>query len=233
MSTALWPQITPQTLADQVYQAIRSKILDGHLAAGEFIREQEINRLLGVSRTPVREALFRLASEGFVERLPHRGFRVAEAAFRSLMEIYPILSALELLAGRLSLPNLDASDIARLEAINSELAKATEQRNVQAVCELNNEFHHTFCSRSGNQRLNDLLDELRVQALRLDTWYFSDDDRTWQSIEEHAEIIEAIRVGDFDRALARIEQNFALTHKVLAERGIDLLDTELGSDELE
>lgn len=218
MATTLWPQITPNTLADQVYHAIRDRILDGHLAAGEFIREQEVNQLLGVSRTPIREALFRLASEGFVERLPHRGFRVVQAAFKGMMEIYPILSALELLASKSSLPHLDDADIALLESINEQLREAAKLRDVQAICELNNQFHHTFCARSGNQRLNDLLDELRLQALRLDTWYFSSPQRTASSITEHADIIAAIRAGDQDSALAKIEQNFALTHKILLEK---------------
>jgi DNA-binding GntR family transcriptional regulator len=218
MTTMLWPQITPHTLADQVYHAIRDRILDGHLSAGEFIREQEVNQLLGVSRTPIREALFRLASEGFVERLPHRGFRVVQAAFKGLMELYPILSALELLASKLSLPQLDDADIAQLEALNDQLREAAEREDVPAVCELNNQFHHAFCARSGNQRLNDLLDELRLQALRLDTWYFSSPQRTARSIAEHADIVAAIRTGDFESALSKIERNFALTHKILQEK---------------
>lgn len=221
MSTTAWPQIAPRTLADQVYHAIRDRILEGHLSSGEFIREQELNDLLGVSRTPIREALFRLASEGFVERLPHRGFRVAEAAFKGMMEIYPILSALELLAGELSLPQLDDSDIAQLEAINEEMARAAGTESAHVIADLNNRFHHAFCARSGNQRLNDLLDELRLKAFRLDTWYFSSPERIARSITGHSEIVSAIRSDDFESALAQIKENFALTFKVLQKRADD------------
>ena len=71
-----WPHISTTTLADQVYAVLRDRIVGGEIRPGEFIREQEVSQGLGVSRTPVREALGRLASEGFAERIPHRGFRI-------------------------------------------------------------------------------------------------------------------------------------------------------------
>src|SRR5690606_1919413 len=70
MADRQWPQIKPLTFADQVYEALRDRILEGELSPGEFIREQEVSEAMGVSRTPVREALGRLASEGFLERIP-------------------------------------------------------------------------------------------------------------------------------------------------------------------
>src|SRR5690606_11467686 len=128
MADRQWPQIKPLTCAGQVYEALRDRILEGELSPGEFIREQEVSEAMGVSRTPVREALGRLASEGFLERIPHRGFRIPEEPLREVLDVYPIVSALEVLCGRLALPRLEPADIERLKAINAKLAKGAEQK---------------------------------------------------------------------------------------------------------
>jgi DNA-binding GntR family transcriptional regulator len=201
-----------------VYHAVRRRILEDQLPPGEFIREKDLNEALGVSRTPIREALGRLASEGFLERIPHRGFRVPEESLSGLLELYPIVSSLELLAGELALPRLTDRDMARLEEINDALHLAKEREDVQALIELNNQFHHLFSERSGNERLSKLLADLRAQLTRLEFWYYSDEEHAEQSIRQHSEIIRAIQDEDRDRALHLFERNMALTHeRLLAE----------------
>ncbi len=221
MSSASWSQISHDTLADQVYHAVRAQILDGHVAPGEFIREQNLNEALEVSRTPIREALGRLASEGFLEKLPHRGFRVPEEPIKDLLELYPIVAALERLAGRLAFPRLTPDDLARLKAINAQLEAAQDAGDAQALTELNNRFHRLFGERSGNGWLCNLLDDLRAQLTRLERWYYSYGEHTRQSISQHAEIIDALEAGDHARALGLLGDNMALTHKSLLEETRD------------
>lgn len=217
MSTRPWPKVTQTTLADQAYSAIRTRILNGDLDLGEFVREQDVSDALGVSRTPVREALGRLSSEGFLERIPHRGFRVPEEPLDTLLELYPIVSALELLAGRLALPNLSDDDVEELKSINRKLAESREGEDVQRLIDLNNRFHRAICRRSGSGRLCDLLDDLRSQLSRLELWYYSQPHRTDESVAQHDELIGAIEVGDHDRALDVLEHNMALTWRRLEE----------------
>ncbi|MEX2526123.1 MAG: GntR family transcriptional regulator [Gemmatimonadota bacterium] len=217
MARSPWPRVSQTTLADQAYKAIRARILSGDLALGEFIREQEVSGALGVSRTPVREALGRLASEGFLERIPHRGFRVPEERWDSLLELYPIVSTLELLAGRLALPLLTADDIQRLKAINGQMSAERDGGDVRKLIELNNQFHHLICRRSGNQRLSELLDDLRSQLSRLELWYYSQPLRTEESVSEHDELIRAIESGQLERALDLLEHNMGLTYRRLQE----------------
>lgn len=212
-----WPKVSQTTLADQAYNAIRSRIMGGDLALGEFVREQEVSAALGVSRTPVREALGRLASEGFLERIPHRGFRVPEEPLGALLELYPIVSALEVLAGRLALPHLTGEDVETLKEINRELAGTRDSGDVRGRIELNNRFHHFICERSGSQRLTELLDDLRSQVSRLELWYYSQQNRTEESIAEHDELIRAIENGDHERALEVLEHNMALTYRRFCE----------------
>lgn len=217
MSTRLWSRIPATTLADQVYRAVRARILDGEMRPGDFIREKDLNEAMGVSRTPIREALGRLASEGFLERIPHRGFRVPEEPVTNLLELYPMVASLELLAGRLAIPQMGNADIDRLKSINRRLAEAREQGDVGTLIDLNNQFHHVFCERSGNRRLCDLLDDLRTQLNRLELWYYSDGAHTQRSVSEHDEIIHAIEQGEVDTALRVLENNMALTYKSLIE----------------
>jgi len=213
MGKTPWPNVSQNTLADQAYEAIRDRIVDGDITVGEFVREQEVSEALGVSRTPVREALGRLASEGFLERIPHRGFRVPEESMNTLLELYPILSALELLAGRLALPHLTSGDIKRLKDINARMVDRREGGKVRDLLNLNNQFHHVICRRSGSQRLLDLLDDLRSQVKRLEIWYYSQRNRIEESIAHHDQLIGAIEAGDHDKALGLLEENMALTYQ--------------------
>jgi DNA-binding GntR family transcriptional regulator len=197
-----------------VYQAVRARIMEGALAPGTFLREKDLEAM-GVSRTPIRDALGRLASEGFLERLPHRGFRVPEESLASLLELYPIVAALELLAGRLALERFTPDDVTRLRAINARLAEARDRGDVRGMLELNTEFHRLISERGGNRRLALLLDDLRSQLTRLELWYYSGRERTQRSIQEHEEIIAAIERGDRARALELLERNMSLTWRSL------------------
>ncbi len=213
-----WPSLSSTTLTDQVYSVLRDKVISGAWREGSFIREQEISDKLGVSRTPVREALARLASEGFLERIPHRGFRLPEQAATDLLELYPILASLEVLAAKQSFPRLDEAAIAELRAINRRYAAASERADSREGVDLNNRFHHMLSQGSQNRRLIEMLESLRAEVTRLEVWAFSRVSQWDVSIREHDEILDAVAVGDFDRALATLEQNRLMTFTDFCER---------------
>lgn len=211
-----WPLPATRTLSEQVYHAVRARIMAGALAPGTFLREKDLETM-GVSRTPIREALGRLASEGFLERLPHRGFRVPEESVANLLELYPIVASLELLAGRLAFDRFTTEDVARLRDINARLAEARDRGDVRAMLDLNTAFHRLITERGGNRRLALLLDDLRSQLSRLEHWYYSGRDRTQRSIQEHEEIIAAVERCDRARALELLERNMSLTYRSLTQ----------------
>jgi DNA-binding GntR family transcriptional regulator len=214
--TEPWPIIRSKTLSDHVYHVLRARIGRSLYNAGEFIREQEISEGLGVSRTPVREALARLASEGLLERIPHRGFRVSVEPLRDALELYPIVGSLDLLAGKLAFPNLTAADFAELERINAELEQVIRAGDTARAVELNYAFHRYISGRSGNSRLVAMLDDLRTRILPWELWYFENvEDPEHQSVDEHAEILAAVRAGEFDRAASIFESNMFWTYRVL------------------
>ena len=216
--TDSWTRLTATTLTARVYEALRDRIIAGKVAAGEFIREQEVSSGLGVSRTPVREALGRLASEGFLERIAHRGFRVPKESIAELVELYPIIGALELLAARLSFPLIDQDALRLLRETNRNYADAKQRDDVEAGIELNNQFHLLLSEHCGNGRLCELLDELRAQVKRLEIWAFSDINEWDASIAEHDEILEAIESEDYKRGLAVLEKNRLTTYNDFVER---------------
>lgn len=191
--------------------------MEGALEPGAFVREQELGVALGVSRTPVREALARLAADGVLERLPHRGYRVPPDSFARLLDVYPIISTLEVLAGRLAFARADAADLAALRALNEQLREAMGEGNVEAAIDLNERFHAYIAELGGNERLAALLDELRQPLRRLESWYYSDAERAERSAQEHDALLDALERGSAERALAIFEHNMELTTKALAE----------------
>lgn len=221
MPDSKWPRISQTTLADQVHEAVRDRILSGELAPGEFVREQDLSEAMGVSRTPIREALGRLASECFLERIPHRGFRVPEEPLTQLLDLYPVVGALESLAGQLAFPKLDESDWRRLRAINEELRAVLERGDIQAAIGINGRFHHYIAERSGNERLSQLLDDLLSQLTGLEVWYYSSRSRAEQSVREHAELIEALERNDLETAIDLFEENMRGTATVFAEVALE------------
>ena len=211
MNTTPWTPLEPTTLADRAYAEIRARILTGGLSPGQFVREAELSEGLGVSRTPVREALGRLASEGFLERIPHRGFRIPTEPFGRLMDLYPIVSALELLAGQLAFPNVERHDLQELRAINRRLERALEADDVEGAIRSNEAFHGLISERSGNARLSEMLQDLRSQLRRLERWYYSSREHGEQSVREHASLIAALETGQLEEALRIFQRNMALT----------------------
>lgn len=207
MNEDAWPHISTSTLADRVYSVLRDRIVHREIGPGVFIREQEVSQALGVSRTPVREALGRLASEGFAERIPHRGFRVPEESIDDLLELYPIVAELEVLAGKTALRRLDAGDLRMLREVQSRFEDAVHRDDPPAGIELNRQFHHLLLRKSGNRKLSELLDDLRSRILRLELWSFAHINQREASVRQHEDILDAIEQDAFDRALERLRED--------------------------
>lgn len=214
-----WPRIgTERTLTEEVYEAVRTRLLMGESQPGTFIRESDLTEAMGVSRTPVREALGRLASEGFLERIPQRGFRVPEQSMDELFHLYPILTTLEVLAGELALEKLTLDELEELEQINHRFAEALETNDVVEAVEQNDCFHRFLSERSGNPLLRSRLNNLRMQIRRLEIWDFmevlrgtpSSDREEW--VHQHAAIIQAAKEGNYGEAANILRENRSLVH---------------------
>ncbi|BBB62634.1 GntR family transcriptional regulator [Undibacterium sp. KW1] len=200
---------------EEVYRSLKQWIIELQLAPGEILRDQELAVQLGVSRTPVREALRQLEDEGLVVTSFHKWTKVAPSNLEEITALYPVVAALEAAALELAMPRLTAADIKELEAINVALAKAIAADARQQATELDAQFHALIVQASQNAEIEKLLANLRPRIKRIELAHFDDQRMAPQSIQEHKTIIAALRAGDTQAAVQAIKQNWTLPPDLL------------------
>lgn len=194
----------PEPLRASVYRRMVRLMTEGELEPGQTITEAGLSKTLGVSRTPVREALLQLEAEGVLQSTPARGFTVRELSTQEAAELYPILSTLEALAVRTT---PDPIDVKRLNEIDAQLAAADDPVE---RWKLDTAFHETMIAACPNQSLRALITRLRVTMSRYEIEYMRKLGE-WQHTygTRHTPIIDALATGDIDRADEAIWQNWA------------------------
>ncbi|MGD2092570.1 MAG: GntR family transcriptional regulator [Candidatus Aminicenantes bacterium] len=176
-------------LRDLVHRNVLERILQGHLPPGSRVKDTDLSEELHVSRTPVREALLRLVKEGFLENLVGRGFMVRPLTSREVREIYPIIWTLETLALKTSEPLLHKS-LQSFEKISAEMEAL--QSDFIRLIELDKEWHNTLLSRCSNQRLLDMIRDLKAIAFRYEYAFMQNRELVETSIREHREISKTL-----------------------------------------
>jgi DNA-binding GntR family transcriptional regulator len=188
--------------AAQAADAIRASILAGRIPAGARIAELDLARQLSVSRTPIREALSRLAAEGLVELSPNRGARVATWTSEELGEIFEVRLRLEPYAVSQAVPLLSPAELGELgELAQSMLALARDQAMAEIV-ELNQRFHGLLIARAGNPALASALTAVTHAAVVRRNFQHYSPGALARSLAHHLEIVAAARAGEPDWAEA-------------------------------
>lgn len=215
-------------LGDRVYHAVRDRILAQAFAPGHRIRVEEFTRGLGVSRTPVLDALRRLEAEGLVATVPRQGIYVVAFTRQRAEELYAVRGALEGLAGRLTAGRaerglLDAAACARLHVLLDEQTDAVRGRDYARFSKADIAFHGEILALSGNETLARALEAVYGQILVLRLRTLNIAERAAPSVEEHTRILEAIERGDGPAAeaaaRAHVEQVGADAARLLATLG--------------
>ncbi len=178
---------------DSVYEAIRKAILRGEYCPGQKLVERKIAEHLGVSRTPVREALRKLELEGLVEHIPGKGVIVAKLSPREVWEIYNIRAVLEGLAARFAAQNVTPEQLAHLEEIVREMEEAVETRDSEKLSGLHMKFHEAIYEAAGSARLQSMLSSLVDYIMAFTRVGYAVPGRVREATEEHREIFEAIK----------------------------------------
>lgn len=195
--------------ADRVYEYVRSEILDGTLAPGDRLLEEALAERLGVSRTPVREAIARLEAERLVERAPRVGLIVPTISRNEIEDIYAVREVLEGLAARLCARTASTSERRQLEYLEIEMAEAIDAHELEAVYQLNLEFHREIVHASRNDALISYLEQIHTAIRRFGPTTMSDPERAAQAMAEHRRLVEAINDKDEDRAEELARQHIA------------------------
>jgi DNA-binding GntR family transcriptional regulator len=186
--------------ADFVYDSLRDAIWEGRIGRGERVREEEIARSLGVSRTPVREALQRLQRRGLLVNGLGRGLIVAELSKREVIELYAMREILEGSAARFAAQRAMRPEIDILDRLQRDLAEAPD--DALLLVKLNRRFHQAIYDAAHNQYLTQTLDTLHDSMALLHSTTFRAPNRRRESDEEHRRIVSAIERHDADAAEA-------------------------------
>ncbi|MEA2530268.1 MAG: hypothetical protein QOG89_1912 [Thermomicrobiales bacterium] len=195
--------------SDRVYLRLKEAIASAALRPGESVVEAEVARQLGVSTTPVREALQRLGQEGLVVLNRFRGATVVELTDVDVREIYELREALEPLAAKSAVPLLTSEDLAAMREAIDRAAMAIGVGDWQELSQWNRRFHATFIDRCPNLRLRRTLATLQVQnrIIAVVTWQGRGYDNKEHT--EHEAILEAAALGDADEAADRLRRHIA------------------------
>jgi DNA-binding GntR family transcriptional regulator len=190
-------------VSDSTADELRNQIVDGRLPAGERINEVHLSRQLGVSRTPLREALARLAQEGALRSIPHIGYFVRELTLEEFEEIYPIRMMLDPEALRLAgLP--PPARLQRLTELNASLEKA---RSTSAVIDLDDEWHIELVADCPNKVLLELIRQFARRTRRYEIALMRERKNVSMTVSKHRAILAALRRRDLDGALQALRVN--------------------------
>jgi DNA-binding GntR family transcriptional regulator len=189
------------TRVEDAYARIKEEIRSNRMSCGFQATEPEIALRLGMSRTPVREALIRLESEGLIEIIPRRGIRVLPININDMKEIYEILAALEPdVAGNIAAKNLTKEQLRPLEEAAEKMEDALERDDLDTWADADDRFHHYMLELNGNRRLREFVLTLNDQAHRTRIVTLRLRDTPDKSNREHREILEHIRNGNAEKA---------------------------------
>lgn len=194
-------------LHEVVAGRIRADIIGGHFEPGDRLTEERLASRYSVSRNPIREAIRRLESEGFVEALPNRGATVSQLSAQRASELLQVRSALETLVVSLAASRRDDSHIEQLRDVLAEGHRAVAGGSYDELADLNSRFHALLADASANLTLTTIIAQLRDKI----AWvYVSElDARAEDSWAEHAAMLEAIEASDPERAVALMADHIA------------------------
>ncbi|ANQ83828.1 GntR family transcriptional regulator [Azoarcus olearius] len=200
-------RIAPLALYQEVAERLRERIFSHELPPGTWVDEQALAEQYGISRTPLREALKVLASEGLVTLKPRRGCYVTEISERDLDEVFNIIALLEGECARASVARASDADLARLRDIHATLEAAAAAQDIDRFFEANQAFHHVLQQIADNRWLLQVIEDLR-KVIKLSRHHslFSEG-RLEQSLAEHREILEAVLARDPDAAETRMRRH--------------------------
>ncbi len=210
-------------LRDVVFQTLRAAILKGELKPGERLMELQLAAKLGVSRTPIREAIRMLEQEGLAVTIPRKGAEVAKMTEKDMEDVLQIRRSLEDLAVRLSCDKISTMELQELRVAMEDFEEKTKTDQVVEIAKADVKFHEILYKASDNPKLLVLLNNLREQMYRYRVEYLKDQTMHPRLIEEHRKMYEALKAKDKERAAYYVEQHLhnqaEAVKKIIREQG--------------
>jgi DNA-binding GntR family transcriptional regulator len=223
---ALQPIGNSASLRDQAYALLRQAIADADIyASSEEIRldERALSESLGVSRTPVREAMTLLEQEGFLRMVPRRGIYIVRKSKREIVEMIQMWAALESMAARLATLHATDEEIARLRHMFDQFRDSTPAEHIAEYSDANIAFHQSIVELSKSQIILDTIKNIFIHVRAIRRMTISQSDRASRSIVDHLRIIEALEKRDTELA-ERLVRDHSLGLAAFVEANCDFLD---------
>jgi DNA-binding GntR family transcriptional regulator len=196
--TAIEPA-SSQNLHEAIFQKLRSLLVEGKIAPGSKLNERELAESLHVSRTPIREAIRRLAADGLVELIANRGAIAVQLSLEDVIHTFNVIADLEGFSGELAANNITEAALSELEALQYEMMASYARRDLSSYYKLNLRIHHLINQAANNPVLSRLFSQVnaRIEALRFRS---NQDGVKWErAVEEHQEMLDALKARDSKR----------------------------------
>ena len=187
-------------LRDVVFNTLRKAILGGELKPGERLMEIQLANKLGVSRTPIREAIRKLEVEGLVLMIPRKGAEVAQITEKNMQDVLEVRKALEELSVQLACERITPEQVEEMKMAAEDFRKVLKSGDVTKIAEADVKFHDIIFAATNNQRLITLLNNLREQMYRFRVEYLKQKECYPQLLEEHDKLIALISGGEVEEA---------------------------------
>ncbi|MCI9162015.1 MAG: GntR family transcriptional regulator [Lachnospiraceae bacterium] len=194
-------------LRDVVFNTLRQAILKGELEPGERLMEIQLADRLGVSRTPIREAIRKLELDGLVLMIPRKGAEVARISEKSLREVLEVRRSLEELATELACQRMDDDALAQLEEAQKSFRDAIQSGGLMAIAEADEHYHDIIYRGTGNSRLVQILNNLQEQMYRYRLEYIKDTAKHQILVVEHDHILRALKDRRVSEAKAAVREH--------------------------
>ncbi len=193
-------RISIKALHQEVADRIRELIRNGHLKKGDRIVETEICQLLGISRTPLREALRVLSAEGLIVIVPNKGAHVAEPSMQEIREMFDVMAILEGVCARVAAEKMTDAQFKKLRQLHEKLEQHYQAGNDQKYLKVNHEFHVLIQTIAGNKVLDEVVNGLRQKILLYRYRQLYQPDRFDASMQEHRDLFKAFKSRNPDKA---------------------------------
>ena len=208
----------PESLAKIAYTRIKRSILDGEIKPGEITNEMSLAKMLGISRTPIREALLELSNQGLVTFLPRRGIQIRHFTLQDVNDVFELRRAIELAAVEKVSQHAESLDLSLLEEALKRQQRALDKNDSSAFMDGDRQFHSTLTSLTGNKLVMSLQDNLRDMVEIMGTEALTRIGRMREVMDEHSYIYRFVCQGRTDLARKAMEDHLERSKEAFFEQ---------------
>jgi|SRR5699024_2116676 len=201
-------QIKRKSMRDEAYNILQDWIISGVFEPKRKLKDNELSEMLGISRTPVREALLRLEDEGLIETKANQWTMVSPISIEQAEHIYPMVEVLENLAIEQGVENIGDSEIFELEKINERFKEELNKGKKEEAFQSDMKFHDVLIKLSRNEELSKVLKSLKLKIKRIEVYYFETQENKLDSYYEHLNIIESLKAKSINGIKNEISNNW-------------------------